>query len=268
MIQMKDIELQLYMSIGHMLPKISHTSGVVNRFLKPFYNRAKRDYIITNVMGKLMELDPSEDVDGNLLFCPQLYDFKEMEFISKILKTDDCFVDVGSHIGFYSLMASKYIHAGKIVSIEADPGTFDRLNKNISLNNISNSITVNRGVSDRSESLSLGLHVHGNKGGQSFLGDKSNGVIDVRCSTLLDIINESGVGVIKLMKLDIEGYEYKVLSKFFTDADREYFPNYIITEYFGEDASKTTGNQIKLLESYGYRQILKCRDNRILELSS
>lgn len=269
MSRQNSIELLLYKILGRLLPRVPHASGVINRLLKPIYNRRSRDLSIADVMGKLMELDPSEDVDANLLFCPQLYDFKEMGFISEILNNDDCFVDVGAHIGFYSLMVSKYIHLGEIVSIEADPGTYERLNRNISLNVVENISTVNCGVSDKKEQLNLGLHLHGNKGGQSFLGDKSDGVITIDCVPLLNLIKETGLTKIKLMKLDIEGFEYKVLSKFFSDADKELYPKYIITEYFGEEnVSKTTGNQIELMESYGYLQIKKCRDNRILKFCS
>ena len=158
-----ELELKIYRAIGHLLPRIPYASGVINRIFKPIYNRKPRKFVTVNVMGVLMELDPSEDVDGNLLFCPQLYDFQEMDFISKNLKDGDCFVDVGSHIGLYSLMASKYIRTGKIVSIEADPDTFDRLKVNMGLNNLTTSNIVNYGVSDKDEMLKLEINTHGNK---------------------------------------------------------------------------------------------------------
>ena len=69
-----------------------------------------------------------------------------------------------------------------------------------------------------------------------------------------------------MMKLDIEGFEYKVLNRFLSDANKEQYPEFIITEFFGEDASVSTGNVINLLNNYGYKQVLNCRDNRILRL--
>lgn len=185
-----ELELKIYRAIGHLLPRIPHASGVINRIFKPIYNRKPRKFVTVNVMGVLMELDPSEDVDGNLLFCPQLYDFQEMDFISKNLKDGDCFVDVGSHIGLYSLMASKYIRTGKIVSIEADPDTFDRLKVNMGLNNLTTSNIVNYGVSDKDEMLKLEINTHGNKGGQSFLRSDSDESVNVGCRPLLDILKE------------------------------------------------------------------------------
>jgi len=96
-----DPELRLLRFIGHSLPSIPHASGVVNRILKPFYLRKPRAVVQSDVMGLRMELDPTERWMGNLLFCPQLYDPVEVDFLMRHLDSTDAFVDVGAHIGFY-----------------------------------------------------------------------------------------------------------------------------------------------------------------------
>jgi len=254
-------ELELYKYIGHRLPNVPRVSGIINRILKPIYNRKNRGLIVSDVFGFKMELDPRECVDGNLLFCPQLYDYKEIRFMDKHLGSDDVFVDIGSHIGFYSLMASR--KCKKIVAIEANPETFQRLQKNIRLNH-ANISAINSGVSDKKELLQLSPNSGTNAGEMSFMGNCENG-IEVQCVPLIDILEQRNVKAIKMMKIDVEGYEHKILNHFYNNADKSLFPQFLITEFYEDNVHNTTGNQIQLLEKHGYKEIFRSRDNRVLQ---
>ena len=49
----------------------------------------------------------------------------------------DIVIDIGSHIGPYTIIASKRVGLrGKVVTIEADPDNFNILNRNIHLNKL------------------------------------------------------------------------------------------------------------------------------------
>ena len=187
-------ELELYQFIGHRLPQLPRASGIANRILKPLYNRKLRGPVLSEVSGRKMQLDPRENVDGGLLFCPQLYDYAEIRFLLQTLNDDDVFVDIGAHIGFYSLIASKKIHRGKILAGEANPATYQKLQHNIALNSLPID-AVNVGVSDRKELLKLSGYSN-NTAGQSFLIDAPDGV-EVQCYPLADILENRGIGNIK-----------------------------------------------------------------------
>jgi len=199
-----------------------------------------------------MELDPAEAVDGNLIFCPQLYDAMEVRFLMSHLAVDDTFVYVGAHKGFYSLMASRRILRGTILAVEADPETFVHLQRNVELN-ASTIQTVNCGVSDREEMLNLNVQTSGNRSGSSFLG-RADVQVPVRCFPLLEIVNNAGLSRIACMKLDIEGFECKVLKQFFERADPALHPSYIITENH-PDPAISTGDVTELLSRH-YRQVV------------
>ncbi len=102
-----------------------------------------------------------------------------------------------------------------------------------------------------------------NTAGQSFLIDAPDGV-EVQCYPLADILENRGIGNITVIKFDVEGYEYKVLKPYLAQVDRARLPRYIISEFFEAHVDKTTGNQIELLKAYGYREIMKTDENRIL----
>ncbi len=59
-------------------------------------------------------------------------------------KKGDTVIDVGAAFGFYTIMASKTVgQQGRVVAIEAQPDSFDMLNKNIKLNKLANIQTLN-----------------------------------------------------------------------------------------------------------------------------
>ena len=264
-----DIELKILRFISTNLPPIRGMGLIPIKLLVPFYNRIHRDKVIANFKGKIMELDPTECIDRALLFYPQLVDRKELEFLEKHLKTDSIFVDIGANVGMYSLVAANHIRTGKIIAIEADHFNFQRLLKNIFLNSIQNIVAINKGVSDKSEILKLYLNERGNRSGNSFL-DVEPGLrqtISVECETLSTVLKECNIQNIDIMKIDIEGFEYKVLNNFFLEAFVDLYPTYIITEYHEGLKDLAGGSVIDLLINVGYKIIYKEDINYILEFS-
>jgi hypothetical protein len=67
--------------------------------------------------------------------------------------------------------------------------------------------------------------------------------------------------------VDIEGFEFRVLKQFFSDADRSLCPRFIITAYFPERVGRAGGDTLALLVSRGYRLRSRTRYNSFLDLS-
>lgn len=215
-----DRELALLLLFTRNLPKIKGAGRLAN-VLKNFYLRKKRDSILIDVLGFKMELNPGESVSNNsCLFMPQLYDYKEMGFIKENLKEGDVFIDAGAHIGFYSLIASKRVgESGVVLAIEADSSMYKKLNRNIKLNSIKNIKTFLKGLSNEKGVLTLNIN-NNNRGASSFLNRaKSSTTVKVDTLPLLDIIRDQGITKVKGIKIDIEGYEYKVLKGFFSSIE-------------------------------------------------
>src|SRR3569832_172353 len=64
-----------------------------------------------------------------------LHEPAEMGFALHILRPDDLFVDVGSNIGSYTILAGGAVKAS-VISVEPIPSTFQHLQKNIRLNGL------------------------------------------------------------------------------------------------------------------------------------
>ena len=79
-------------------------------------------------------------------------DFKVMtihedDIIERFLpKNGDIVVDIGAHIGLYTIISSKRVgFNGKVVAIEAHPENFEILSRNIQVNKLTNVIALNYG---------------------------------------------------------------------------------------------------------------------------
>lgn len=262
--QAVDNELSLILALTRRLPKI-RGAGVIANWLKRFYLRKSRDWVEADVLGFKMKLAPAEFIDSSFLFYPQLYDHVEVEFVRTHLQHDSVFVDCGAHIGFYSLVASQKTGThGTVLAIEADPFTYEKMITNIRLNDANNIHSLNVGVSDKRESLRLYLNTKGNRGGNSFVVVRDDSVL-VNCFPLYDLLKDLQIAKIDGLKLDIEGFEFRVLRQFLIDADPILYPAFVIVEhnpYFAPYVND--GDPVELLKSYGYRTLRSLRLNYIM----
>lgn len=131
------------------------------------------------------------------------------EFIFSNLKEGDIFIDCGASVGYYTISASKLVgKSGKVVSFEANPLSYEILEENVSLNDCDNVILINRAVYDKG-GLELGLDFK-----EGFYGEGkivSEGKIKVISTTIDDTLKSLSIDKVKILKLDIEGSEYKAL---------------------------------------------------------
>jgi FkbM family methyltransferase len=229
--------LRVLLSLSRRLPPIPRISGISNRFLKPLWcSRHSGPYVFQVWPGIRMLLDPGDAVGGNLAFIPQLYDRWERAAIRDLLPEGGTFVDVGANVGAYSLWAARVVgERGRVIAYEAEPRNYDVLKTNLELNRVKNATAFNVGVSDQAEQLTLYLNASKNSGGNTFvpgIHPPGPGTITVPCRPLLGLLRESGAARVDFMKLDIEGFESRVLARFFAESPEDSLlrPRYVLTE--------------------------------------
>jgi FkbM family methyltransferase len=118
-------------------------------------------------------------------------------------------VDIGAHIGLFSVFASRTLHARRIIGVEPDPANFELLSRNISANNLENATLVKAALADETGERRIYTNPS-NTGGHSFSprGASSRPVITV---SLMELFNSSGVSECSLLKMDCEGAEMEIL---------------------------------------------------------
>lgn len=186
------------------------------------------------------------------------FEQQEINYLTSVLKKGDIFIDIGSNIGLFSLLASEIVgDTGMILSYEPSPSTFLRLKENIEINHFKNIEARNLGVSNQSGELMLHISQNGHDAWNSFAPSEDNKlekVVMVPVTTLdkeLENINKSQI---KAVKIDVEGWEKYVLlggKRFF----KEYQP--IVMVEFTEQNTFNAGYSIHeiydLLELWGYQ---------------
>lgn len=162
------------------------------------------------INGLILPIQRGETgLTGNFYFV--LHEFNDMAFMINLLREDEIFVDVGSNLGSYSLLASGVANA-KSIAFEPVPSTFQRLSENIEINNLENKIYAKMIALTSPEKLSQqqSLFFSTDKDTENSFVDKtySGKKISAAVSTLdLQCKNISPI----LMKIDVEGHEPTLL---------------------------------------------------------
>ena len=238
--------------LTRLIPHLPHASGLSNRIVKPAYCRYHRGRFRVKVWGNIeMIVDPADTIGGNLAFIPQLFDVWERNAIQEYLPRGGVFVDIGANIGSYALWAARQVGpGGRVLAYEAEQNNFAALVENIALNGYRQIDAFQVGVSDKAETLKLRMS-DGNTGGHSFaLGAErpSPVEVEVKCEPLERLVADAGH--IDFMKLDIEGFEQRVLTQFFDDvpAGSPLRPRFVLTEMLHGDVVELSNT----IRSAGY----------------
>jgi len=134
------------------------------------------------------------------------YEYEKQQWISREIRPNTVFWDIGANVGFYSLLASKLVGSGKVFAFEPVPRNLSYLRKHLSLNCVTNVEVLPIAVSDRNGTSSFELEETGYMGHLS-----SEGKITVPTATLDSLVEEGKVLPPDYVKMDIEGAELLAL---------------------------------------------------------
>ena len=144
----------------------------------------------------------------DLMALTNVWMINEYDVDSFKINQNDIVIDVGAHIGLFSLLVSQFCRTGKIFSFEPIRDNFDLFVSNLELNHIQNVFPFNVGVSKNSGGLNLFLNDDQSAHSIFPNGSKS---IAVDSISLQKIFDEKKISLCKLLKLDCEGAEYDII---------------------------------------------------------
>ena len=124
-------------------------------------------------------------------------------------REEDVILDVGAHIGAFSLLASAKAPRGHVHAIEASRDTFNLLRINVALNRAANIQAHHLALTDRKGTIEL-FHAGGNWE-HSIVKPMSRSSEIVRCTTLTDFLTCHHIDRCAFSKFNVEGAEFPIL---------------------------------------------------------
>ena len=142
------------------------------------------------------------------------YEPESTKLFEQLAKPGTSVIDIGAHVGYYSLLAARRIGSeGKVFAFEPEPMNYELLTKNAALNGYANIKGVNKAVSDQVGANTLYLSKLDNGRHTLFQQDTTQSEGTTVETTTIDAFLESeGWPDIGLIKIDVEGAELSVLN--------------------------------------------------------
>jgi FkbM family methyltransferase len=128
-------------------------------------------------------------------------------------KRGDIVIDIGAAFGLHTIASSKCVGAnGKVIAIEAHPGNYEMLNRNIKLNGLTNVIPLNYAV--YSSKAKVKIYSSYTIIAEMLQEEKvKEKFVEVNADTLDNILEQNAIRQeqINWIKIDVEGAELEVL---------------------------------------------------------
>ena len=149
-------------------------------------------------------------------YFPEEYEAENFEFLSDSCNPGSVIIDIGAHIGLFSVIASQVTGGkGKVYAFEPAPTTYTLLQKTLSINNSHPVIEryqkavgrepgkitffISDGEADNSNSL------------VNYKDDRQLHGIDVEVTSVDAFVKEKNISRLNFIKIDVEGAEYDTL---------------------------------------------------------
>ena len=196
------------------------------------------------------------------LFNPD-YNLEELDFLRTHTPAGGVFVDVGANVGTYAMALARQVGTGgKVIAIEPHPITHARLAFNRAASSFAQVTLVAAAAGPADGELMI--ETDGDNLGASHIvsGEVSNKAIRVPSLRLQRILGEAGVSHVDALKIDVEGFEDRVLTGFFREAPPSLWPRAVVIEHLSRN--EWLENCIAGMLACGYAETGKTRSNTLL----
>lgn len=120
--------------------------------------------------------------------------------------TGDTIVELGAEYGTETLFLSRMVGpTGRVIAVEAHPGTYAGLCEMVRINRLANVTTVHAAVGAQTGTTTI-------TDGDAVSNTSGQGEVEVPALTFVDVLENHGVDQVDMLKMNIEGAELPVLA--------------------------------------------------------
>lgn len=184
--------------------------GIILRAVDGLQRRGLAAPIVTGEEGVRLEL--GTDYVARSIFYSSNWEPEETALLRSLTPDGGTFLDVGANIGYFTLLASRWVGAtGRVFAFEPVTSTHARLRRNIALNEASNVIPIQMGAASASGRAEIALE---DDAGHSHLvsgGNTGNRQETITLTTVDAFVASKGLQRVDVLKIDVEGADFEVL---------------------------------------------------------
>ena len=166
---------------------------------------------LIDIDGQKLYVKADSSHIANSLLTLGVWEKLETDIFLSLIKPHMTVVDVGAHIGYYTLLAAKRVR--QVYSFEPDPDTFQLLTQSVQINGYSNVSCFQSAVSDKTGRAKF--HVDSEAWANSLCSDNVGSPVahlEVGTVSLDDLYVSGALGdCVHLIKIDAQGAETLVL---------------------------------------------------------
>jgi FkbM family methyltransferase len=144
------------------------------------------------------------------LAAHEVWGFEEYKDENFTIESSDVIIDIGAHIGSFSVWAARQTPNGSVYAFEPNDENFFFLEENKKLNNLTNLKTFKLAVSEKDGEACFFNSDHLSMS-HSFFETGMENSITVRTVSLAGILEANQIEHVDYLKIDAEGAEYLIL---------------------------------------------------------
>lgn len=209
---MNSIRYSMISRLTRLYPFCSGCGGIANSKIIRYLSGFSSDCVWTKVPGGEL-LAPLDDYVGRAAYFLGDLDRKLTRLCSLIVKPGDTVLDIGANLGLMTLQLSRLVgENGHVHAFEPNPTMQEFVKKVIERNKLFNTRLHPFGLGDANGVLKLTVP-KGNAGAGSLVRNIERAgcdVVEVPVRTLSEVVEREGITSIKMIKIDVEGFEAQV----------------------------------------------------------
>jgi FkbM family methyltransferase len=197
----------------HRLPTRRARALAYRHVAKPLVERMDGELVLPTAGGVRVLADPP-DPSGRAIAASGLWEWNVGATIERLLDPGDVFVDVGANAGYYTAVGARLVGPeGHVYALEPGRESFAKLERNLALNGLADRVTALEAAAGAEEGRAT---LYGPETGHDatsslrHAGPASRGT-DVAVRPLHAIVEPEHRSRLRLVKIDVEGYEDDVL---------------------------------------------------------
>ena len=187
--------------------------------LRPWPLRQLTNWTIRQLLPKQIEihgatvvLNPTDPVVSGALHFG-VYEKAETRFFQSACRDGMTFLDVGANLGYYTALAARAVGPnGRVLAVEPDPDSFGYLEQTIAANAVGNVEAFPVAASDAPATLPLYISTDNRGDNRLYASGEDRPQVEVTARPLDALLRENKIDTVDLIKIDVQGYEPKVIS--------------------------------------------------------